>query len=510
MLVEHPELVGTASPPRGEFRIDAVFHRGRIFGGSRHGDRSVVGSALLQQRVLVEAVEFYAGAFEGRTLQKLIGAQRFLGGPPEPELVGYQHLHTVRKLSLRTIRRFGVGFGSRDLREHLQQHFRQVEAPALDEVLLDVKLCRREDDKWIEEHKGRIVFPVRGANGEIQGMVSRACKTDPGPGTLKYKSPGLKAGGAFFGLKEWLEPEEPDLFEDRSTLFLAEGPIDLLTLYEGGARSALATLGAVFTESHARLVRETLVPAGVRTIVVCYDADPAGDRGADGVVTYLHGGEVSIRRSRWRGDLKDVSEVWTEGAYTGKLGEYLAACSEELRPDRIDAATRFSPEAIAKRFHSKLVRQPGSVKVSRRSLVAFVENHHPSVNELVQFLEGQPTPESEEDSLPLPSGAIEAIRGDVVCGEAGVEKQGGEAVLFFYIAAKWHRGVGVANFRNATLCEALGITERTLQRYKQRLEKMGLLLVKRDGRKRHLCRYIPIMTRWVLASRSKAAEGGAQ
>ena len=59
-------------------------------------------------------------------------------------------------------------------------------------------------------------------------------------------------------------------------MILCEGYMDVIALHGAGFSNAIATLGTAITEEHARLMKRY-----TKEVVICYDADEAGQRAAD-------------------------------------------------------------------------------------------------------------------------------------------------------------------------------------------------------------------------------------
>jgi hypothetical protein len=88
-------------------------------------------------------------------------------------------------------------------------------------------------------------------------------------------------------------------------LYLCEGPFDALALLAGGIPTAAAVLGVTGVRA------EWL--AGVRRVVICFDADAAGQEGrADLAFAAAAGGaDVELLPCSVLGDRKDLGEYWT-------------------------------------------------------------------------------------------------------------------------------------------------------------------------------------------------------
>lgn len=138
--------------------------------------------------------------------------------------------------------------------------------------------------------RDRLMFPIRNDYGDVIAFSGRQLREDPHSG--KYIN----------------SPETP-LFEKSRVLFaldrarramlrehhglVCEGQLDAIACHEHGIDHAVAPLGTAFTPHHARLLRRY-----TPRIVLCYDADSAGAKGAQRAFVELarEGLEVDVVR----------------------------------------------------------------------------------------------------------------------------------------------------------------------------------------------------------------------
>lgn len=117
----------------------------------------------------------------------------------------------------------------------------------------------------------RIVFPVRGLEGELYGYTGRAIDPDVEPRIRDYY--GLNKRQCLLGI---------DKVNDRGPVVLVEGLFDYAYVRECGFH-AVAAMHSALTEPQAALLRDLGKP-----VVLMYDNDEAGRSGAKQAKRLLH------------------------------------------------------------------------------------------------------------------------------------------------------------------------------------------------------------------------------
>ena len=173
-----------------------------------------------------------------------------------------------RGLTAEAVAAFRVGFVDRTLGLRLPQNNRK-EGAALRARLTRLGILREQTGH--EHLRGRIVFPVVAENGEIGTVYGRAID-DGGKHDRHLFLPGPQRGV--------LNPAALRSAE----VILCEGIIDALTFWGAGFRN-------VTTGYSAKAVPEellaALVAAKVRRVLIAFDRDAAGDKGAAEVAAQL-------------------------------------------------------------------------------------------------------------------------------------------------------------------------------------------------------------------------------
>jgi DNA primase len=145
-------------------------------------------------------------------------------------------------------------------------------------VLLESGLVtRREEsageDKGYDRFRNRIMFPIHNDVGEVIAFSGRildkeaeAAKYVNSPETALFRK-----GRVLFGLHK----TKRGLIEAGCGI-VCEGQLDLITVFEAGITNVVAPQGTAFTENQARILKRF-----VSEVVLCFDADVAGQKAAE-------------------------------------------------------------------------------------------------------------------------------------------------------------------------------------------------------------------------------------
>lgn len=138
-----------------------------------------------------------------------------------------------------------------------------------------------------DRFRGRIMFPICNDTGEVIAFSGRVLSAEQSP--AKYvNSPEtmlFTKGGVLFGLHK----SKRALIEKKQAI-VCEGQIDLITAFENGVQNVIAPQGTAFTERQARILKRY-----VEEVVLCFDADAAGDKAAERSLPHLLGAGLLVR-----------------------------------------------------------------------------------------------------------------------------------------------------------------------------------------------------------------------
>jgi DNA primase len=139
--------------------------------------------------------------------------------------------------------------------------------------------------------RGRLMIPIHNDAGEVVAFSGRLL--DPDAKAQKYvnsaETPVFTKSKILFGLNK----TKRAIIEAESAI-LCEGQIDLMRCWQHGIRNVVAPQGTAFTDSHARILKR----AARKEVIVCYDADRAGQNAAEKAIDILLKEDLQVRIAR--------------------------------------------------------------------------------------------------------------------------------------------------------------------------------------------------------------------
>ncbi|MGA9855228.1 MAG: DNA primase [Gammaproteobacteria bacterium] len=127
-------------------------------------------------------------------------------------------------------------------------------------------IIRRDDGRFYDRFRERIMFPIRDSRGRIVAFGGRVIGKDEPKYLNSPETPLFHKGRELYGLYEARQA-----LRDIARLLVVEGYMDVVALHQHAIRYAVATLGTATTSEHLqRLFRVT------SEVVFCFDGDRAG------------------------------------------------------------------------------------------------------------------------------------------------------------------------------------------------------------------------------------------
>lgn len=211
-----------------------------------------------------EAARFYFS-----TLYSAIGAK------------GLEYFYS-RGLSDRTIRRFGLGFAD-DNWTSLCSHLRSLGFKDNELVAANLAVQRRNGNGIYDRFTNRVMFPIIDLRGNVIAFGGRIM-TDEKPKYLNTSdTPVFKKSANLFSLNNAKN-------SGTRTLILCEGYMDVIAVNQAGFLNAVATLGTALTSEQAVLMKRY-----ADEVIICYDADEAGQKATARAIPILRNAGLIIR-----------------------------------------------------------------------------------------------------------------------------------------------------------------------------------------------------------------------
>jgi DNA primase len=177
----------------------------------------------------------------------------------------------------------------------------------------DAESAPGERSSAYDRFRGRIIFPICNDVGEVIGFSGRLLKEVEG--AAKYlnspETPLFRKGGVLFGLHK----TKRALIEANCAV-VCEGQLDLISLFEAGITNVVAPQGTAFTENQARVLKRF-----VNEVVLCFDADAAGQKAAERSLDALLQNDLIVRVAEMPAGEDPDSLVRREGkeAFEGRV-----------------------------------------------------------------------------------------------------------------------------------------------------------------------------------------------
>ncbi|ALX48108.1 DNA primase [Lentibacillus amyloliquefaciens] len=131
-------------------------------------------------------------------------------------------------------------------------------------------LSLTENNIAADRFRSRVIFPIRNHLGKTVAFGGRTI-SDQEPKYLNSPESELFQKGKLLYNFDLAKKH----IRKQSEAVLFEGYMDVISAYQAGVKNAVATLGTSLTDSQARLLRRY-----VDTVIICYDADAAGNEAA--------------------------------------------------------------------------------------------------------------------------------------------------------------------------------------------------------------------------------------
>ena len=173
-----------------------------------------------------------------------------------------------RKISSDVSKKFELGYSTKSWDALTKA---MLDRGISEEILVKAGLSKKnKDGKLFDIFRDRLMFPIKDRKGRIVGFGGRVMNPDDQP---KYLNTGetevFQKSRELYGFFEALE-ERRDLNE----IYVVEGYMDTIAMYEHGMKNSVATLGIATNRFHIQKLLQV-----VSQITFCFDGDDAG-RGA--------------------------------------------------------------------------------------------------------------------------------------------------------------------------------------------------------------------------------------
>lgn len=215
---------------------------------------------------------------------------------------GKEGLEYYKKRGLKksTITKFGLGFAPNSW-DALLKHMREkgYSYEELYEANLANKSTKNDRVRYYDAFRNRVMVPIIDVRGNVVAFGGRVLD-DSKPKYINTSDTFVyKKSLGVFGLNFAKNSGE-------KSLILVEGYMDAISLHQAGFTNVIACLGTAFTGEMAQLLSRYC-----EEIILCYDADEAGQKATNRAITVLNSIGMKLRVVTLSGG-KDPDEILTK------------------------------------------------------------------------------------------------------------------------------------------------------------------------------------------------------
>lgn len=186
-----------------------------------------------------------------------------------------------RALSAATIKHFGLGYSPSSRFELV--NFLRSKGFKDNELIAANLAIQTRNGNAMDRFSDRVMFPIIDLRGNVIGFGGRIM-SDIKPKYLNTSdTPVFKKSTNLFALQFAKNVSN-------GQLILAEGYMDVIALHQAGFRNAVATLGTSLTKEQAIIIKKY-----ADEVVICYDADEAGQKATARAISLLRPTGINIR-----------------------------------------------------------------------------------------------------------------------------------------------------------------------------------------------------------------------
>ena len=187
-----------------------------------------------------------------------------------------------RGLADSTIRHFGLGFAP-DERFSLGNHLRSRGFSEAEIIAANLVFKSRSGNSVLDRLYNRVMFPIIDVRGNVIAFGGRIM-SDQKPKYLNTSDTLVfNKSQNLFSLNNAKNSKSDELI-------LCEGYMDVIALNQAGFTNAIATLGTALTADQAALMKRYC-----KEVIVCYDADEAGQKATARAIDILRRAGLSVK-----------------------------------------------------------------------------------------------------------------------------------------------------------------------------------------------------------------------
>ena len=218
-----------------------------------------------------------------------------------------------RKLSQEQCAKFGVGYAFEDGKMTIE--YLKAKGFSLKNIE-NTGICKAQTSGMSDNNQGRLIFPIKDANGQVVGFSARKIKEDPevpkyvnSPETVIFTK-----GNILYNYH--LAKQEA---RHEGYIYVVEGFMDVFAFDTIGITSCVALMSTKLTKQHIELLKKL----GVE-IRVCLDGDKPGQAAMMQLMAQLDEARLPYRLVSVPGEVRDPDEILKQDG-EDKLKAYVSS-----------------------------------------------------------------------------------------------------------------------------------------------------------------------------------------
>lgn len=191
-----------------------------------------------------------------------------------------------RGLTPEIIETFKIGYSPEDWQGLVKaMRARRIPLEVGEKAGLVKKSTRTGGDSHFDLFRGRLMFPILAASGDVLGFGGRVLANEEPKYLNSPETPVFHKGRVLYGLDVTAR-----YIRSQDEAVIVEGYMDAVALYGAGIKNVAAILGTAFTPDHGRVIRR-MTP----NVLMLLDGDRAGIQGAERSLPALLAAEIRPR-----------------------------------------------------------------------------------------------------------------------------------------------------------------------------------------------------------------------
>ncbi len=193
-----------------------------------------------------------------------------------------------RKIPEETVKAFEIGYAPDSWQALLDDVGRRIQSRDLERAGL-VARPKSGADRLYDRFRHRLMFPIRGATGQLLGFGGRTLGDDRAKYINTAETERFQKSFVLYGLH--LARRH---MRERGQAVLTEGYFDAIAVSLAGYPNAVASMGTSLTQQQVKLLARY-----AETVIVAYDGDRAGEEAGRKALPLLLAAGLDVRRARF-------------------------------------------------------------------------------------------------------------------------------------------------------------------------------------------------------------------